>query len=259
MLTDFKAADSGYRALLWQELADRKAHNPQYSLRAFARDLGISVTALSQALSSKRHLSKKNLLKVAEKLALSPNQVRRLLESIYSTEAREENSNEHRQLEEDCFRIMSDWYFYAILNLARLKDNRADPRWIADRLQISSIEAKNALLILRRSGFIVIQDGKLSRRAAPLLFTPKTNIPALTKFQKQNLKAAEKSLDLDPVEARYLVSFVMPADVGKIEAAKEMILKFQKRMTKFLESGSPTEVYSLSIQLFPLSRKRTNS
>ncbi|MGZ3699878.1 MAG: helix-turn-helix domain-containing protein, partial [Bdellovibrionota bacterium] len=61
-----------YSELLNEAFAERKAKNPSYSLRAFARYLAISAAALSQVLSRKRDLSKRNALKVAERLGLSP-------------------------------------------------------------------------------------------------------------------------------------------------------------------------------------------
>ena len=49
------------KSFLQRELAKKIAFNNQYSKKSFARDLGISVTALNEFLSDKRELSFKNI------------------------------------------------------------------------------------------------------------------------------------------------------------------------------------------------------
>jgi uncharacterized protein (TIGR02147 family) len=78
---------------------------------------------------------------------------------------------------------------------------------------------------------------------------------ALKKFQHQILDKAQTSIDKDPVDDRYITSFVLPVDKGKLLAAKRAILNFQRKLMHLLEDGDVTEVYGMSIQLFPLTRK----
>src|SRR4051794_29725601 len=68
------------RFLLQNELTRRCAKNPRYSLRAFAKALGMSHTVLSLVLSGKRPLSRKAALQVASALELAPAERQRLLE-----------------------------------------------------------------------------------------------------------------------------------------------------------------------------------
>ena len=63
-----------YREALRHSLRERKVKNSGYSQRAFARDLGVSSTALSDVLSGKRNFSEENAQKVAERLSFSPDQ-----------------------------------------------------------------------------------------------------------------------------------------------------------------------------------------
>ena len=46
------------RSILEWELQRRRSHNSRYSLRAFARDLRLSPSYLSEVLAGKHHLSK---------------------------------------------------------------------------------------------------------------------------------------------------------------------------------------------------------
>ena len=60
-----------YRDVLKTELAKRKALSPKYSLRDFAKDIGISPSLLSYVLSGKKGLSRKSAQKVATALTLT--------------------------------------------------------------------------------------------------------------------------------------------------------------------------------------------
>ena len=57
-----------YRDVLKEMLGTRVASNPNYSLRAFARDLGISASTLSHVLSLRKGLSTKSATQVAKKM-----------------------------------------------------------------------------------------------------------------------------------------------------------------------------------------------
>src|SRR4051812_17731490 len=49
-----------------------RQRNPRWSLRAFAKQLGVSHSALSEILSGKRALSQKAAVRFAQRLELSP-------------------------------------------------------------------------------------------------------------------------------------------------------------------------------------------
>jgi transcriptional regulator with XRE-family HTH domain len=66
--------DFTYRDFLSNELRSRQLANKSYSLRAFARDIGISPASLSLTLKGNLGLSVKTAKKVAEEIGLSKNQ-----------------------------------------------------------------------------------------------------------------------------------------------------------------------------------------
>jgi transcriptional regulator with XRE-family HTH domain len=238
-----------YREYLHRELSDRRGRNAAYSLRAFARDLGVSVTALSDVLAGKRDFSRRNALRIAEKLAFSPEQTKEWLGDVGVA------AEFFRPIDEDTFRLIADWYFFAILSLARLKKSRSDETWIAKRLGISVLEARGALQLLTRLGLVDTSDGKLRRTTEPLRTS--TNVPsaALRKHHKQNLRLAELSIDRDPLEARENCSVTMAIDPSRIAEAKRRMARFKESLSDLLEGGRPSEVYTLSLHLFPATKK----
>lgn len=242
-----------YRLFLKDELVERKGKNSHYSLRAFARDLGVSPTAMSEVLSERRHFSRRNLDRIADRLHLSPEEKYRMVNEV-AGDFEVEDHESIRQLEEDTFKLMSEWYYFGILSLARLKNTSCNPQWIAKRLGISLLEAKIALDRLRRLGFVTTKNGKLQRTTVSLTTT--TNVPssAIRKLHKQYLELAKSSVETDPVENREINTMTMVIPPSKIKEAQRLMLGFRKTLSRFLEKDGGTEVYALAMQLFPLSR-----
>lgn len=245
--------------LLLQEFTQRQTRNSAYSLRAFARDLDLGVTSLSDVLAGKRNLSKTNLEKVMERLAVSPMEQDMILRSRVGDGPSKEAQEERTLVDEDTFRLIADWHYLAILNLAKIKDNQANPFWISERLGIKADDAEMAIERLLRLKLITVRRGKMERTSNPL--TTSQNIPsaAIRKHHRQNLQLAEEALFNVPVEKREFISATMAVNVEKLPQAKEILLKTRKKIAALLEQGPVSEVYTMSFQLFPLSKPSTET
>lgn len=235
------------------ELASRKSRNPMYSLRAFARDLGISTTCLSEVLGSKRQLSRRNAAAVAERLCLTPEQKKTVFQEIQGRDENPMLTDHYLSLEEDSFRLIADWYYFAILNLAQLQNCSASPGWLAKRLGISELEVRGALERLQRMGFIKVEKKMLARTVKPL----HTQVPsaAMTRHYRQNLDKAAEALDKTDFDERAFATMTMAINPELLPGAAKLIKKFKHQMAKFLEKDPRREVYTLAIQLFPVTRK----
>ena len=256
-LEDQGSEVSRYQALLTNVFFEKRTRNPKYSLRAFAIHLGVSRTTLSDVLAGKRHLSTRNALKVAERLSLSPDQTKELIAEVRGFGFFVSKPTSTEMLTDDVFRMIADWYHYAILSLTRLKSNRAEANWIASRLGITPLEARSAMLRLNRLGYIKIKNGRLVRVIKALDTPVQLSTHALKKYQKQNLRLAEASIDRDGLEKRYVSSMVFATKPERVMKAKKMIKKFRDRLTQYLECENPTDVYTLGIQVFPVTIRST--
>lgn len=238
------------RRLLQNELSQRRIRNSLYSMRAFARDLGVGLGSLSEVMSGKRELSKKNLLKVLQALNVSAEDRAQILNN--ETKPRTP-AEEHQLLLEDQFKLISDWYYLAILNLAKLKTNKADPRWIAARLQIEPYMVAEALERLQRLELLKIEKKRLVRTAQPLTTSRDLPSTAIRKHHAQNLLLAEKAIHNVPLELREFGSVTMAVNLKNLTKVKDLLLKTRKKAADLLEQGDTTEVYTLSFQLFPVT------
>ncbi|MGZ3727044.1 MAG: TIGR02147 family protein [Pseudobdellovibrio sp.] len=242
------------RRLLQVELSARRNRNSQYSLRAFARDLGIGLGSMSEVMTGKRALSPKNLMKVLQNLNLSPEQKEKLLNT---NKEKPTPQDEHQLMLEDQFKLISDWYYIGILNLAKIKSNKGTPAWISQRLGIEPYMAAEALERLQRLGLLKVEKNKLIRTSRPITTSSDLPSTAIRKHHSQNLILAEKAIHNVPVELREMGSVTMPVSLKNLTKVKELLLKTRKKAADLLEDENATEVYTLSFQLFPLTEVKT--
>lgn len=244
--------------LLLDELNERKKKNSAYSLRAFSRDLGVGNTSLSDYLANKRKLSKRNIENIIQSLGLSPATGEILFQE--TTRGKKADPSEDirllRVLEDD-FRLIADWHYFAILNLAKIKKNKACSTWISETLGISEKEAEMALQRLIRLKYIEVKRGKLVRLTDTVSTTRDIPSDAIKQHHKGNLHLAEKALFNEPVERREFSSITVAADPNKLKEAADLLMKTKRKIAKMLSQGNPSEVYTLSMQLFPLTKEKT--
>jgi uncharacterized protein (TIGR02147 family) len=240
--------------ILLQELARRRTRNSAYSLRAFARDLQVGVTTLSDVLGDKRSLSKTNLQKVIARLSVSPAEAEKLWGDYRETVNKPLEIDDRTLLDEDTFRLIADWQYLAILNLAKIKNNQARPEWIAERLGLDPGTAEEALSRLYRLELIKKVRGQMVRTAKPLTTSKDIPSAAIRKHHSQNLLLAEKSLHRDNVQQREFGSVTMAVNPENLPQAKAILLKTRNKLADLLQVGPVSEVYTLSFQLFPLTQ-----
>ncbi|MCB9253510.1 MAG: TIGR02147 family protein [Bdellovibrionaceae bacterium] len=242
---------------LREEYIRRRERNPSYSLRAFARSLGLSPGPLSEILAKKRELSLKLALRIAQRIAMNPEQLEAFVEPLRKSTPDPVSGKEtrFRELSVDTYYLIADWYHFAILSLMETKNFEGGVRWIAERLSVSVVEVRSALERMERLGLVFkkAQTWLLNQEGV----TTTHDVPngALRKSHKQQLEIAKAALDSVPVEERDITSMMMAIDVSKLPKAKILIREFRRQLSQFLETGNKTEVYNLSIQLVPLSKK----
>jgi uncharacterized protein (TIGR02147 family) len=260
-----------YRKRIQEELSRRIEKNSRYSLRALAKALKIESTALSQILSGKRLLSEKKAAHFFSILGFAPEEQQAFLLSLAQTKKRmglkridpslrtlllAETTSiaaPDRELSLDLFRIIADWYHYAILELTFVKGFQSNPRWVASKLGLGISEVNLAVERMVSLELLKIENGKWIKSAEQLNTADKAmTTVAHRKHQKQILEKSIHSLENDPIEKRKHSSMTFAIDESKMNEAKNRIEKFIGELTDFLETGERTRVYELSVNLFPI-------
>ena len=269
-------APTTYKYLIERELVRRCETNSRYSLRAMARALKLPPGALSQVLSGKRIPSFKMAQKFLESIELTPDEQREFIESLakvqrtrglerlhpifkFKTGDQRPAPKNPKDLDLELFRVIGDWYHYAILMLTYVKDFDPNPNWIARRLDITPLEAKLAVDRLLALGLLKQKGDALICWENHFTTAEKhVTSAALKRHHRQILEKSLFSLENDPIEIRNHSSMTMAIDPTKIGKAKKMIEKFTNELCAFLESGQRRQVYELNIGLFPLQKHALN-
>jgi len=257
-----------YRHILLDEYKKRTGKNPQYSMRAFARDLSLTPSRLSEALNRKCGISPKKANILADILGFSQIEKDHFVTLVEAEHGRSrvvrhqasETLEKRKQdvpektIKMEWLNYFSSWYHSAILELVQLDDFKPLPIWISRRLGISVVEARDAIDRLLYLGLLKMQEGNLIREEG--FYSTPTDIPSaeLRQFHREMLQKAEAALTFNSVEERDLSSLVFPIDEKNIKAAKEALRKFSRKFCKDLMSSSnqKNRVYALTMQFFPL-------
>lgn len=244
-------ADSNYlRVLLQKELTERCAKNERYSLRSFARQVGVPVSSLSSIMSGKRTISSKMKMHLASVMGWSLNDL--------SPEADSADTN-YYSIGLDSFQIISEWYHFAILELLKVKNYKQDPKWIAKALGITVNEVNIAFERLVRVGILERKNGKYKDIANGNTTWNQSyfTTDAKKKLQKTLLEKAIFSLHTVPIEERDNTSMTMAINKKDVAKAKKIITEFRRKFSNILErdQSKVDSVYQLAVAFYPLTSK----
>jgi len=244
---------------LLKEFARRVRVNPSYSLRAFARSLGLSAGALSEILRHRRPLSLKAAEKVIQSLGLKGIEADKLY-SFVETERRKgvaqisRPAPKQKNLSEDAFHLIAEWHHFAILNLMDCEGFRWRETYIAKRLGLGISQAAMAMKLLLRLG-LVKKKGDKVECAHDFVLSP-ADVPsdAVRAFHRQILEKALLALDLEKITDRDITGIGLAVDPARLPQIKREISEFQDRIAAKYAQGRRREVYFLEMALFRLSQ-----
>ncbi|MDA8792003.1 TIGR02147 family protein [Bacteriovoracaceae bacterium] len=256
-----------YLFFIRNEFDGRLRYNPQYSLRAFARDLDISPSRLSEILNRKGGLSEKSAIKIAKKLKLNLEEQSYFLALVNHNFSRskekqllarkviqDHKNNKYFMLSSDTFKLISDWEYYAILSAVQLDAYTGNDEWLAKKLDITLERLEECFRILLKLKLLKIEKDRYILVNEKVSTTDGIPSFALRASHKQNLIQAMESVDGSENDLRNISSISMAIDKSKLPEAFEKIKKFRRELSDFLEDGERNEVYNLNVQLIPISK-----
>jgi transcriptional regulator with XRE-family HTH domain len=239
------SCNGDFRVFLGRELERRRKHNPRYSLRAFAKTLGLDSTHLSRMLRDKRPASPEFVERAGRCLGLSPKEIEafRSIEAArkcMNGTAKRPSKTPYMALSKEVFETIEDW--------------------IAAAMKIPSSEVEVYIERLKRVGLLrVLEDGSwidCSSGSATTGLSDFETSQALRRAQKRFLSLAAESLETVPIGRRDHSSIVMATHSSKVAGAKKIINQFRRDLCAFLEDcEEKNAVYSFSTALYPLVPK----
>jgi uncharacterized protein (TIGR02147 family) len=238
-------------------------------MRSFARDLGVSPSRLSDVLNGRYGLSVAAATEIAKCLGLNEDETRSFCDLVEARHARDRRKRHEAQarvalasarynsLSLDSFQVISEWYHFAILELATTKEFRSSSTWIARQLELNPAVVTGAVARLQRLGLLREDDRGNWFPAERFTASPDgTPSEAVKRFHRQILEKALIAIDCQTVEERDLSSMILAIDPAHIAEAKAEIKKFRRAFdAKFGSSTAKQRVYCLATQFFSLQTK----
>ncbi len=249
----------------------KSERNSKYSIRAFAKDIGISSSRVSELFNRKGRLSERIAKRIAGNLNLNPKEkkifIALVLKEYSQSKLKQQEAIDYLDsldrkdsffsVNVDGFKLISDWYHFGILTVMELDEFDGSSVFLAKKLGINIETVKDALTRLLKLDFISFEKGiYFLNKEEGLTTTHDLFSPALRKSHKQSLNQGIEALESIPIELRDITSMMMAIDTKKLPEAKKMIKGFRRDLCQFLESDEKNSAYQLNIQLIPLNTNK---
>ena len=237
--------------ILKSKLVQRKRLNPSYSLRSFARDLGVNSGSLSSVLAGKRSLSTELVQSIANKLNLSREEYEYFL-------GRKE-IDDRFLVDQSHFCVLSEWEHFAVLELSELFPEGFDENKAQEIFGISMARTREVfanLLVAK----LIRKNAQGLYEAVHIHLKTSDDLPsrALKLSHLETLDLAKDKLESTPLEHRNYSSMTIALGAGDVEKVKDLAAEFRAQVKKTVQDSKKDKVYQLAIQLFPLSELEWN-
>lgn len=262
----FRRMQSGntltYRKFLLDELHRRQKKNPAYSSRAFARDIGVNSSRLSEILNGKVGLSESRAMAISDRLQMTEETKALFIDLVISEDARsgvtraaaksriEARMLHLQQLEDQAFSLISSWHYLALLELIQLEGLEHSVSAFASKLSLPEEQVQEGLEKLQRLGHVKLENERWIPSEPDTTTTSEIASESIRAYHRQILEKASSALE-NPVEKRDFSSMIFSLNSEQLTYAKERLQDFRRSLVKELE-GMPGKdsVYCLSFQLF---------
>lgn len=263
-----------FDALLSAELESRMKKNPQYSLRAFARDLGIAASRLSDILRRRRGLSQMTIAKIAAKLDLPDDQT--LYYSLQARLANTKDSTKKKLIRSELEALerrldfvpipsstdgsaprITSWLHFTVLEALDLPDFELTPEWISARFGCEKAEASKVIMELVDAGTIQFDNGRPARVSEMMRSAPVSRGDLLSRRREYSevVELARDSILYGEIGTFLSTSQYMALPESAMVRLKEFITELKEQSAKLaLETNRREKVYCLNINLFPVEK-----
>lgn len=235
------------RTLLLEKYSSIQAKNPKYSLRAFAAFLTIDQSLLTKFLKHNQNLSHESLVTCLQRIDR--------YDEFFLKIAGPGKALEKNILEADVIKILSDWKYFAILELLLIKTEQFTVERISLRLGINEKGVAHMVEILEKLSLISIDGGVITyKNYFNSWFEEKKTSADRIKLQRDYLEKSRSALETVEYNLRHHSSMTIAINKKHLPAIKVAIDKFTEDLAKVAQQDSDfDEVYQLQVSFFPLT------
>lgn len=266
---------------LKEVFSEKSRANPKFSLRAFAEKLALSPGALHKILARQKKLSFERAHEVAKRLGLegaeteyfvtlaqfenakSESMRARLLDQLKRMNPR--GLDRATELGIDRFKLVSDWYGLAVLELVSAvmpRERKSAPgQWtaaqIAKALGITTAQSESTLERLAKLDLLARSpDGKFARAAGSVLVVSDVPNEALRNYYRGVLDRCLESVAEQPPSDKVVGAEVFAFDPAQIEEVRSLTDDYLTSLRRLAQTGKRrTEVYQALTNVFRITKK----
>lgn len=242
------------REHLKKDFDERRKRNPNFSLRSYSKWLGLSPAFLSQVLSGRRNVSAGTGKQILDRLGVSPAEKSYFLGHLSQIQI-DEAPLPHETIDQETFSVISDWISISIFAMSKMRGAQADPRWIAQKLEVPVELAREAYQRLLQLQLIEEAGGSFRQVKPPVVVPSNESSAAIRRFHKQNLERAYEKIDTVAVAERLFNGLTVALSRHKLPMLQEKIDAFLDSLEAYEEPGNASDVYHVAIQVFPQTKE----
>jgi uncharacterized protein (TIGR02147 family) len=247
-----------YASIIRDELEKRIRIRPQYSLRAFARDVQIEISMLSRVMNGKQNLSTTTAKIIAEKLFATDEEKSSFVNLVeFQTTKKQavrelalkklsQNKSNYAPapLLVEAFRVISEWHHLAILDASELHPLPKTAKDFSHLLGITELQAKLALERLESLELIERSKDGWKKTSVSLVIPSGPKSDAVRRFHIQMIEKALEAAVNNDFHQRYLRSDTLAIRGKDIPEIRALMDEFSERIQKIAaRPGSKTELY----------------
>jgi len=258
--------------ILKKYFEQKKKFSSGYSLRSVARRLKVSPSFLSRILNGQRPIPYSLLLRLEKILDIAP-EIFASLKAAHHVKVEDTvaPSRGKRKIEtplqdwemasEESVRILREWYYLPILELACTEDFDGRVETITRRLGLRESVAEGACEELVALGLMLKKKNTFTSANKKLRWDSAKSVKEVRRFHDQMLTRAQNELrrgqSAEEFARRLITGITLSTYPEKIEAAKKRLAECLHEIANDLIADGPgTEVFHLAGQLFPLTIKK---
>ncbi|MEZ4237548.1 MAG: TIGR02147 family protein [Myxococcota bacterium] len=258
-----------YRAYLRDWYRARKARDPRFSRRQFARRAGRSSPGfLTEVMDGNRQLTPPTVQAVAQALDLSRTESEFFAALVDLQQASDTPARNHawdrlsatrsartKTLDGSGFEYLSNWWYPVVRELAHRADFRADPAWVARRVRptITEAQARRALECLQALGLLEEVDGRIRPVDAVVTTPHEVEGLAVHNYHLGMLDRAREAIDRFEPGERHLVAATISVPTALVPRLKQEINALQERILALASEEPAEQVLQIELLMFPLS------
>lgn len=260
-----------YRSFLADFYNEKKAANPLFTYRFMATHVGFkSAGHFTKIIQGKANISVTLALRFADFFKFNRKQTAYFQSLVRYNQAK--NHQDKRLHFEKMisfknakivtvngsqYELYEKWYYTVVretLAVVPVKDNYAE---LAARIvpPITEKEAKKAIAVLDRHGFILKDEDGYYRQASPILMADRDTVSlAIDNFVLSNIDLARQAIDRFPKDERKLTATTLTISKATYDKIISELLEFRKHILTIAQQDQrPQRTYQFNFQVFPVS------